>query len=226
MSAIPPLLSGESTTNFSCVNKNMRVYNDLLVDGILTVQSSGNLIVESDAIINRLTVGTLSVVSGSSLSTITLSGLVVTGTSVLGVATASNLVVATNATLNVLTSNVSTAGNLVVATNSTLNFVTASGLAVKSSVLLTSTGTGLSLNEAGSGPKQGTGTLVAGTKGITNSGITASSRIFLTTQTGTPAGSIGALYIAGKSVGNSFTVASSAAADASTFAFEIFEPYV
>jgi hypothetical protein len=171
--ATPPLIAGESTTNFSCVNKNMRIYNDLLVDGVLTIQSSGSLSVEGSAVISALTTGTLRV----------------TSTSVVGQ-------------------------------------VTASGLDVTSSVYLSATGTGLSLNEAGSGPKQGTATLVAGTKGITNSGITASSRIFLTTQSGTPAGSIGALYIAGKSAGNSFTVASTAAADASTFAFEIFEPYV
>lgn len=172
MSAVPPLIAGESTVNFACVNKDMRVYEDLLVDGTLTIQSSGSLSIEGSAEITSLTAGTLRV----------------TG-------------------------------------NSNLGSTTASGLTVRSSINLSVTGTGLRLNEGGSAALMGVATLTAGSVGITNSAIAATSRIFLTTQTATPLGSIGALYVSGRSVGNSMTISSTAAADSSTFAYIIYNPY-
>lgn len=68
----------------------------------------------------------------------------------------------------------------------------------------------------------GTGTLVAGTKVINNTLVTADSMIFLTAQTtgGTP----GELYVSARTAGTSFTVSSTSATDTRTFAYIIVEP--
>jgi hypothetical protein len=82
-------------------------------------------------------------------------------------------------------------------------------------------GRGLSVKE-GSNCKQGTATLVAGTVVVNNTSVTASSRIFLTSQAdgGTP----GFLRVSARTAATSFTITSSNAADTSTVAYEIFEP--
>jgi hypothetical protein len=82
-------------------------------------------------------------------------------------------------------------------------------------------GAGLQVAE-GANAKQGVATLVAGTVTVANTSVTANSRIFLTTQQGE--GVPGALYISGRTAGIQFVVKSTSAADASTFAYEIFEP--
>lgn len=82
-------------------------------------------------------------------------------------------------------------------------------------------GYGLEVKE-GSNCKQGTAAMTAGSVTVTNSAVTASSRIFLTTQT--PGGTPGALFVNARSAGTNFTVHSSSATDTSTFAYEIFEP--
>jgi len=64
-------------------------------------------------------------------------------------------------------------------------------------------------------------TLVAGTKIVKTSSVTANSRIFLTTQTPV---NVGNLYVSARTAGASFTISSTNAADASTVAWLIVEP--
>ena len=81
-------------------------------------------------------------------------------------------------------------------------------------------GFGVSVAE-GSNAKQGTAVLVAGSKVVANTSVTATSRIFLTSQVdgGTP----GWLRISSRTAGTSFTITSSSASDTSTVSYEIFE---
>lgn len=74
----------------------------------------------------------------------------------------------------------------------------------------------------GSNCKQGTATLVAGTATVANTAVTASSRIFLTSQA--DGGAPGFLRVSARTVGTSFTITSSSGTDTSTVAYEIFEP--
>jgi hypothetical protein len=82
-------------------------------------------------------------------------------------------------------------------------------------------GAGFSTKE-GANAKQGTAILVAGTVTVANTSVTASSRIFLTSQVdgGTP----GFLRVSTRVAATSFTITSSNVADTSTVAYEIFEP--
>ena len=81
-------------------------------------------------------------------------------------------------------------------------------------------GRGLKVAE-GSNAKQGTATLVAGAATVANTSVTATSRIFLTSQAdgGTP----GFLRVSTRTAGTSFTITSSSGTDTSTVAYEIFE---
>lgn len=74
----------------------------------------------------------------------------------------------------------------------------------------------------GSNAAMGAATLVAGTITVSNTKVTANSRIFLTPQdsSGTP----GHVRISGRVAGTSFTITSSSAADTSLIAWEIKEP--
>ena len=82
-------------------------------------------------------------------------------------------------------------------------------------------GAGLRVKE-GSNAKQGTATLVAGVAVVSNTSVTANSRIFLTSQVdgGTP----GFLRVNTRTAGVSFTITSSSVTDTSTVAYQIFEP--
>ena len=88
----------------------------------------------------------------------------------------------------------------------------------------------LALDQAGSGYrtkegsncKQGLVTLVAGTVTVSNTSVTANSRIFLTSQSG--GGTPGFLRVSSRVAGTSFTITSSSGTDTSTVAYEIFEP--
>jgi hypothetical protein len=91
----------------------------------------------------------------------------------------------------------------------------------RASFSLKSAGAGFRVAE-GSNAKQGVATLVAGTKTVTNSSVTANSRIFLTSQA--DGGTVGFLRVSARSPGASFTIRSSSATDTSTVAYEIFEP--
>jgi len=80
---------------------------------------------------------------------------------------------------------------------------------------------GLRVSEVANG-KQGIATLVAGTVTISNTSITANSRIFCFPQ---EAGLlIGDIRVSARVVGASFTITSTVATDTATFAYEIFEP--
>jgi len=82
-------------------------------------------------------------------------------------------------------------------------------------------GQGLKVAE-GSNAKQGTATLAAGTKVVSNTSVTANSRIMLTTNT--PGGTPGWLQVSARTPGTSFTILSSSNTDTSVVAYEIFEP--
>lgn len=88
-------------------------------------------------------------------------------------------------------------------------------------LLIQQAGKGLRVKE-GSNAKQGTATLSAGSVTVSNTSVTANSRIFLTSQSdgGTP----GWLRVSARSAGTSFTITSSSGSDTSTVAYEIFEP--
>jgi hypothetical protein len=74
----------------------------------------------------------------------------------------------------------------------------------------------------GSNAKMGTAVLVGGTVTVSNTSVTGTSRIFLTSNTdgGTP----GWLRVSGRVIGTSFTITSSSGTDTSTVAYIIFEP--
>jgi len=82
-------------------------------------------------------------------------------------------------------------------------------------------GQGLQVAE-GANAKQGTAVLVAGTSTVADTSVTASSRIFLTSNLdgGTP----GFVRVSARVAGTSFTITSSSGTDTSTIAYEIFEP--
>lgn len=89
-------------------------------------------------------------------------------------------------------------------------------------VKLSTVGNGLYVKE-GTNATMGTGTLVGGTLVVSNTKVTASSRIFLTSEGGTIT-NLGTLYISARSAGTSFTVSSSNVLDAQTFVYLIVEP--
>lgn len=82
-------------------------------------------------------------------------------------------------------------------------------------------GGGISVKE-GAGAAMGVATLVAGTVTVANTKVTANSRIFLTPQNtgGTP----GAVRVASRVAGTSFTVTSTSGTDTSQVAWFIVEP--
>lgn len=94
-------------------------------------------------------------------------------------------------------------------------------LQVNGSVSAIAQGSGYRVAE-GSNCKQGTATLAGGTATVSNTAVTANSRIFLTSQAdgGTP----GFLRVSSRVPGTSFTITSSSGTDTSTVAYEIFEP--
>jgi hypothetical protein len=85
---------------------------------------------------------------------------------------------------------------------------------------VTTAGQGLAVAE-GSNAKQGTATLSGGTVVVSNTSVTASSRILLTAQDNS---STGALRVSGRTAATSFAITSSNAGDSGVVAFEIFEP--
>lgn len=81
---------------------------------------------------------------------------------------------------------------------------------------------GLSVKEGGAAAKMGTAVLVAGTVVVPTTAVTANTRVFVSAQTagGTP----GIVAVSARSVGVSFTLTSSNAADTSTVAWLLVEP--
>lgn len=82
-------------------------------------------------------------------------------------------------------------------------------------------GQGFKVKE-GSNAKMGTATLIAGSVVVANTSVTATSRIFLTSNVdgGTP----GWLRVSARTAGTSFTITSSSVIDTSTVAYLIMEP--
>ena len=95
-------------------------------------------------------------------------------------------------------------------------------MGVAGEVDITAPGKGLAVAE-GSNAKQGTATLNGTTAVVvSNTSVTASSRIFLTINT--PGGTPGSPYVSARTAGTSFSIKSTGASDTSTVAYEIFEP--
>lgn len=69
---------------------------------------------------------------------------------------------------------------------------------------------------------QGVTTLVAGTITVSNTAVTATSRIFIAAQL--DGGTVGFIRVSSRVAGTSFTITSSNALDTSTVAYEIFQP--
>jgi hypothetical protein len=88
-------------------------------------------------------------------------------------------------------------------------------------ISMNTAGNGLKIKE-GTNARMGTAVLVAGSKVVSTTAVTASSRIFLTSNTdgGTP----GWLRVSARSAGTSFTITSSSGTDTSTVAWIIIEP--
>lgn len=106
--------------------------------------------------------------------------------------------------------------------DTTLERSAANALALGTADLLINTaGRGLRVKE-GSNAKMGTATLVAGSVVVSNTAVTANSRILLTSQTdgGTP----GFLRVSARTASTSFTITSSSGTDTSTVAWMILEP--
>jgi hypothetical protein len=112
----------------------------------------------------------------------------------------------------------------------TLNGATAQGAAVQiagttaiildGNVALQTVGKGLAVKE-GSNAKQGVATLSSGAVTVSNTSVTANSRIFLTGQDNNVTG---ALRVSARTAGTSFVITSSAAGDSGVVAYELFEP--
>lgn len=82
-------------------------------------------------------------------------------------------------------------------------------------------GFGLNVKE-GTNARMGLATLAAGTVTVTTTAVTANSRIFVMSQSGTT--NAGFLSISTRTAGTSFTIVSSNASDARQVAWIIFEP--
>jgi len=102
-----------------------------------------------------------------------------------------------------------------------INSILTAGLVTTGSVDISLAGQGVKVAE-GINAKQGTVVLVAGARVVSNTSVTASSRIQLTSQL--DGGSPGFLRVSSRIPGTSFTVTSSNAADTSTVAYFITEP--
>jgi len=102
--------------------------------------------------------------------------------------------------------------------------ITSSGdvAAAAGNLSVSTVGKGLAVKE-GSNAKQGAVTLVAGTVTVANTSVTASSRIFLTSNSG-GSGTPGWVRESARVAGVSFTLTSSSVTDGSIVVYEIFEP--
>lgn len=98
---------------------------------------------------------------------------------------------------------------------------TATDANFKVNVKLNNVGNGIYIKE-GTNATSGLATLVGGTITVSNTLVTANSRIHLTTQN--PGGTVGFVYISSRSVGTSFTITSLSPLDTSDVAWLIIEP--
>lgn len=86
---------------------------------------------------------------------------------------------------------------------------------------LQTTGAGLHVKE-GTNCKQGVATMVGGTVTVSNTSVTANSRIFLTPQN--TSGGAGSVSVTGRTAGTSFTIGSTNVSDTRDVAYFITEP--
>lgn len=92
----------------------------------------------------------------------------------------------------------------------------------RGSVIIGEPGQGLWIKDGTADCTMGVATLVGGTKVVSNTLVTANTRIFLTCQT--PGGTPGALYVAARTANTSFTITSTSGTDTSTVAYLLVEP--
>lgn len=90
-----------------------------------------------------------------------------------------------------------------------------------SNIKIATVGKGLYVKE-GTNATMGAGTLAAGSVVISTTKVTATSRVFLTSQA--DGGTVGFLRVSTRTAATSFTITSSSAADTSTVAWIILEP--
>lgn len=90
-----------------------------------------------------------------------------------------------------------------------------------SNIKVATVGKGLYVKE-GTNATMGSATLVVGTVVVSTTKVTATSRVFLTSQA--DGGTVGFLRVSARTAGTSFTVSSSSALDTSTLAWIILEP--
>lgn len=107
------------------------------------------------------------------------------------------------------------------ATASSQTLAINAAVSVPNNISISTAGYGLKIKE-GSNAKMGTSVLVAGTVTVSNTSVTATSRIMLTAQDN--GGTIGFLSISARTAATSFTILSSSALDTSTVAWMIVEP--
>lgn len=96
-------------------------------------------------------------------------------------------------------------------------------LVLQGNFVVNSAGATVQIKE-GSNACMGTGILTLGATTVNTTAVQSNSRIFLSDEGGGVLANIGALYVSSKTAGSNFTVASSNAADSSTFAWWIVNP--
>ena len=102
-----------------------------------------------------------------------------------------------------------------------INSILSGGLTTQGDVDIAQAGHGLKVAE-GSNARQGTAVLVAGQVVVSNTTVTASTRIQVTIQA--PGGSVGSAYVFARTPGASFTIKSTSGSDTSTVAYLMTEP--
>lgn len=107
------------------------------------------------------------------------------------------------------------------ATASSQTLAINAAVSVPNNISISTAGYGLKIKE-GSNAKMGTSILVGGTVTVSNTSVTATSRIMLTAQDN--GGTIGFLSISARTAATSFTILSSSGLDTSTVAWMIVEP--
>lgn len=93
---------------------------------------------------------------------------------------------------------------------------------ITGNLILNTAGNGIQIKE-GTNATMGVATLVAGTVVVNTTKVTATSRIFLTTDGGTLT-NLGSVYISARTAATSFTISSTNVLDASDVAWVILEP--
>lgn len=94
-------------------------------------------------------------------------------------------------------------------------------LLVTGNISTEAAGSGLKIKE-GSNARMGTAVLVGGTVSVSNTSVTANTRIFLTAQA--PGGTPGAVYVSARVASTSFAITSTSGTDTSTVAWLLVEP--